>query len=87
MLRAIKVRFYPSSKTCSCCGYINNELKLSDREWFCSDCGIIHDRDFNAAINIKNEGLKIYIKNKIPIRNRKSNTLESSHKTLDELVN
>ena len=83
-------RFFPSSKTCSDCGYINNELKLSDREWICKDCGVIHDRDFNAATNIENEGFKIYLdlyKNKIPIRNRKSNTLESSHKTLDELVN
>ena len=55
-------RFFPSSKTCADCGYINNELKLSDREWICPDCGVIHDRDFNAAINIENEGLKIYKK-------------------------
>lgn len=49
-------RFYPSSKTCSCCGAINKDLKLSDREWFCV-CGAEHDRDINAAINIKNSGL------------------------------
>lgn len=51
-------RFEPSSKICSCCGKINKELQLSDRNWNCSNCGIIHDRDKNAAINIKRFGLK-----------------------------
>jgi putative transposase len=54
-------RFFPSSKTCSECGFINHDLKLSDREWICLDCGIIHDRDLNAAINIEQEGIKIYL--------------------------
>jgi putative transposase len=49
-------RFSPSSKTCSDCGIINENLKLSDREWIC-ECGIQHDRDINAAINIRNSGL------------------------------
>jgi len=48
-------RFYPSSKTCSDCGHIQ-ELKLSDRRWVCSCCGAIHDRDHNAAVNIHREG-------------------------------
>lgn len=50
-------RFYPSSKTCSDCGLINQELKLSDRHWACV-CGVQHDRDVNAAVNIQSEGLK-----------------------------
>lgn len=49
--------FCPSSKTCSNCGYINSDLKLGVKEWVCNYCGIIHDRDVNAAINIKNIAL------------------------------
>ena len=51
-------RFYPSSKTCNECGWINQNLKLSDREWTCNSCGVIHDRDVNASKNILKEGLK-----------------------------
>ena len=46
-------RFEPSSKLCHKCGYINKDLKLYDREWKCPVCGEIHDRDVNAAINIR----------------------------------
>jgi putative transposase len=52
-------RFYPSSKTCHKCGYVNKELALNDREWTCPRCGEHHDRDLNAAINILMEGEKI----------------------------
>ena len=45
-------RFYPSSKTCSVCGYKKRDLRLSDREWACPKCGTKHDRDINAAVNI-----------------------------------
>jgi len=45
--------FEPSSKTCSVCGYWKADLTLKDREWTCPDCGTCHDRDLNAAINIK----------------------------------
>jgi putative transposase len=48
-------RYYPSSKTCSACGIVNNNLQLSDREWTCNSCNAQHDRDLNAAINIRNE--------------------------------
>ena len=51
-------KWYPSSKTCRHCGYIKSDLKLSDRVWVCPECGCIIDRDVNAAINIKKEGLK-----------------------------
>ena len=51
-------RFYPSSKRCSKCGKINQELKLSDRYWACQ-CGAKHDRDVNAATNIKAAGLAV----------------------------
>ena len=47
-------RFFPSSKTCSNCGHKNVELVLSMRNWTCPECGINHDRDINAAINLRN---------------------------------
>lgn len=54
-------KFYPSSKTCSYCGYKNKGLKLQDREWQCPNCGEIHDRDLNAAKNILCEGQRINV--------------------------
>jgi len=50
--------FYPSSKTCSCCGEIKKDLKLNDRIYKCCNCGIEIDRDYNASINL--EKAKIY---------------------------
>jgi putative transposase len=52
-------RFFPSSKTCSSCKWINQDLTLNIREWICSLCGEKHDRDFNASKNILKQGLKI----------------------------
>lgn len=47
-------RFYPSSKKCSCCGSIKKDLKLKDRTYKCSSCGLVIDRDFNASLNLAN---------------------------------
>lgn len=69
-------RFEPSSKTCSNCGSINKELTLKDREWTCVGCGAVHDRDVNAAINIKNFSL----------RNILSGTDRKNHDELPTLV-
>ena len=52
-------RFYPSSKTCSKCGYIHKDLKLKERHWQCPNCGSYHDRDLNAALNILYEGRRV----------------------------
>ena len=52
-------RFYPSSKTCNQCGYINKELTLKDRKWICPECGTEIIRDQNAALNLKENAIKI----------------------------
>jgi putative transposase len=52
-------RFFASSKRCHICGYINDNLQLSDREWKCPNCGAEHDRDSNGAINIEMEGVNL----------------------------
>jgi putative transposase len=65
-------RFEPSSKICSCCGNKNTELTLKDRSWVCTKCKSTHDRDVNAAINIKNFALK----NKLSVGRRFKNRNE-----------
>ena len=57
-------RFYPSSKLCHDCGHKYKELRLSEREWVCEQCGTPHDRDVNAALNILGEALRLDRKNK-----------------------
>lgn len=50
-------KWFPSSKTCRHCGYVNADLSVSDRHWICLSCGSSIDRDVNAALNIRNEGI------------------------------
>jgi putative transposase len=63
-------RFAPSSKTCSCCGNINKELILKDREWTCKRCNSVLDRDVNAAINIKSFALKNNLSGEHTLKNQ-----------------
>ena len=63
-------RFAPSSKTCSCCGNINKELTLKDREWTCSVCTSVLDRDVNASINIKSFALKNNLSGEHTLKNQ-----------------
>ena len=60
-------RYFPSSKLCSNCGFKNDELELKDREWACPECKIRHDRDINASINLKKEGIRLLKENNITI--------------------
>ena len=52
---------YPSSKTCSVCGEVKSDLKLSDQIYICLECGCAIDRDYNAAVNIREEGKRIFL--------------------------
>ena len=52
-------RFYPSSRLCHGCGHKYAGLRLSEREWVCESCGVLHDRDVNAALNILGEALRL----------------------------
>ena len=53
-------RYYPSTKICHCCGFCSPEISLGTKLWTCPECGSVHDRDENAAINICNEGKRIF---------------------------
>jgi len=53
-------KFYPSSKRCHACGHLLDSLTLDVRQWTCPECGTVHDRDVNAALNIKAAGLAVY---------------------------
>lgn len=63
-------RFYASSKTCSNCGHKKDELNLSEREWKCGECNVTHDRDINAANNIKIMGMSAVGSRKEPVERR-----------------
>lgn len=53
-------RFFPSTRRCSACHTKGPRLDLSVREWTCAECGVLHDRDVNAAVNLGDEGMRLY---------------------------
>lgn len=71
--KLVKVdRFFPSSKTCSDCGYVTATLPLNVREWTCQGCGSSHDRDVNAARNIKSAGERLSVEaSSKPVKRRR----------------
>ena len=74
-------RWYASSKLCDC-GYKNDKLTLKDREWVCPQCGQIHDRDINAAKNIRRKGISELVSNgktNIPLGMRQLRLSQESH--------
>ena len=56
-------RWYPSSKTCSACGFVLDTLSLGTREWICPQCGAQHNRDVNAACNLRNMAVSSTVEN------------------------
>ncbi len=54
-------KWYPSTKTCSACGHVNDSIILDTTGWICPKCGVVHDRDENAAVNICREGRRIFL--------------------------
>ncbi len=72
-------RFYPSSKRCRQCGEIHEGLSLCDRHWRCSGCGRKHDRDLNAARNIRDEGFRLLAAGHADSRNARREGVRPSH--------
>lgn len=53
-------RFFPSTRRCSACHIKGPKMDVSVREWTCTECGVVHDRDVNAAVNLRDEGMRLY---------------------------
>lgn len=86
--KIIKIdHFYPSSKTCHNCGYINQNLSLKDRTWECPQCGTVLDRDVNAAKNILTRGLTILSSATDDYRHGAEIRLDKSAKDLTSISN
>jgi len=79
-------RYFPSSKLCSECGYKKEDLELSDREWVCPKCQVHHDRDVNASVNLKNEGIRNLKENNIMIINNDETTVGTTVDAFGENV-
>lgn len=80
-------RFYPSSKTCCECGWKDKDLTLNDREFICEECGNVIDRDLNASINIKNEGIRILnekIRQRLPESSGENQITLEDNPTMDD---
>lgn len=79
-------RYFPSSKICSVCGYVNNQLRLDHRKWTCPECNIEHNRDINASINIRSNGLEILKGNHIKIIKNNDRTVGTTEFAFGEDV-
>jgi putative transposase len=66
-------RWYPSSRLCSSCGWKNEALTLRDRKWVCAQCGAHHDRDLNAALNLKLNLKRLATETALPVASPSSN--------------
>ena len=79
-------RYFPSSKLCSDCGYKKKDLELSEREWVCPKCQGYHDRDVNASVNLRNEGIRNLKENNIMIINNDETTVGTTVDAFGENV-
>jgi len=61
-------KFFASTKTCHDCGAVNKSITLDDRQWVCQECGAVHDRDKNAAKNIRDEAVRLWLGRNYPER-------------------
>ncbi len=83
----IKVsRFFPSSKTCSCCGFVHKGLTMKERTWVCEKCNTTHERDLNAATNILNEGKRTVRTTGIAGGERQKTSARKQHSEKPETV-